>query len=90
MADDRLLRARDRLEQRVGDDPGVSLIDVGVHPDAPERRPVQLAVRVHVRSPDDIARLRAEGIEDAVEGVPVVLIRGDYRLEEGPRGHGER
>jgi hypothetical protein len=90
MADDLLLRVREQVEHRLGGDPGVSLIDVGVHPGAPERQSAQIAVRVHVRSPHDVARLRAQGIEETIEGVPVVLIMGEYRLEEDPHGQVER
>jgi hypothetical protein len=80
---DALVRVRDEVERRVGSDPAVSLIDVGVDPER-ERDTTRLAVRIHVRTYDDLARLRAEQIPGYIEGVPVVLTIGDYRLEEPP------
>jgi hypothetical protein len=79
---DALARVRDEVERRVGSDPAVSLIDVGVDPE--RERDTTLAVRIHVRTYDDLARLRAEQIPGYIEGVPVVLTIGDYRLEQPP------
>jgi hypothetical protein len=80
---DALVRVRDEVERRVGSDPAVSLIDVGVDPEH-ESDTTRLAVRIHVRSNDALARLRAEQIPGSIDGVPVVLMVGDYRLEQPP------
>jgi hypothetical protein len=80
---DALARVRDKVERRVGSDPAVSLIDVGVDP-LRERDTTRLAVRIHVRTYDDLARLRGEQIPAYIDGVPVVLTIGDYRLEQPP------
>jgi hypothetical protein len=79
---DALARVRDEVERRVGSDPAVSLIDVGVDPEH-ERDTTRLAVRIHARTDDDLARL-SEQIPGYIEGVPVVLMIGDYWLEEPP------
>jgi hypothetical protein len=80
---DALARVRDEVERRVGSDPAVSLIDIGVNPER-EGDTTRLAVRIHVRTYDDLARLRAEQIPGYIEGVPVVLTIGDYKLEQPP------
>lgn len=62
--------ARDRLASVLMDDPEVTLVDIGKH-----GSPARTFVRVHVHgnvSPD---------VPETVDGVPVVVVRGDYYLE---------
>ena len=73
------MRIRDQIEAQVASDPAVTMVDIGA---AAEGGP---AIRVHVRSPEDAARLRREGLPSSVEGVPVALVVGEYRLQ-GPPG----
>ena len=69
---------RDEIERRVGSDPGVAMVDLGAIAGGP-------AIRVHVRSQEDAARLRREGLPASVKGLPILLVVGDYGLE-GPAG----
>lgn len=71
---DDALRIRDEIERRIGSDPAVALIDVAGGP----------AIRVHVRSAEDVTRLRREGLPASVGGIPVDLVVADYGLEEPP------
>ncbi len=71
-------RIRDEIERRVGSDPAVAIVDIGAAVAG------AAAIRVHVRSRGDAARLRREGLPASVQGLPVVLVVGDYELEEPP------
>jgi hypothetical protein len=64
-------RARDRLLALVGDDPGVRMVDIGLDEDAET-----LVLRVHLDPAADAPAVPAE-----VDGVPVRLLRADYRPE---------
>lgn len=68
----RAAAARDRLVQTLGSHPAVSLIDIGLFGPASN----EVFVRVHLR-----ARIVPPPIPGAVDGVPVFVLRGDYRLE---------
>ena len=75
-------RARDKLAAQVLFHPNVSLVDIGEDPDGVIMTPV---LRVHVRSID----VSGPDIPNEVDGIPVRVIRGDYRPatqpEEWPR-----
>lgn len=66
-------RARDKLEQLIGNNPAVSMIDIGRDEAGQSDTPV---LRVHVRS-----GFAGAGVPDDVDGIPVRVIPGDYQLE---------
>ena len=66
-------QARDKLAAQILSHPNVSLIDIGEDPDGVISTPV---LRVHVRSMD----VSGLDIPNEVDGIPVRVIRGDYRL----------
>lgn len=68
----RARRARDRLAGQVTDHADVSLVDIGLH--GSSSTPV---LRVHVRG-EEPPRL---SIPESVEGIPVRVVRGEYRPE---------
>ncbi len=74
--------ARDKLAAQVLFHPNVSMVDIGEDPDGVISAPV---LRVHVRSSD----MSGLDIPNDVDGIPVRIIRGDYRPatqpEERPR-----
>ena len=65
-------QARDKLAAQILSHPNVSMIDIGEDPDGVISTPV---LRVHVRS-SDVSGL---DIPNDVDGIPVRVIRGDYR-----------
>jgi hypothetical protein len=65
-------QARDKLAAQVLIHPNVSLVDIGEDPDGVINTPV---LRVHVRSFD----VPGPDIPNEVDGIPVRVIRGDYR-----------
>lgn len=65
-------KARDQLAAQLLSHPNVSMIDIGEDPDSVINTPV---LRVHVRS-SDVSGL---DIPEYVDGIPVRVIRGDYR-----------
>ena len=65
-------QARDKLAAQILSHPNVSMIDIGEDPDGVITTPV---LRVHVRS-SDVSGL---DIPNEVDGIPVRVIRGDYR-----------
>jgi hypothetical protein len=67
-------QARDQLAAQILNHPNVSMIDIGEDPDGVIRTPV---LRVHVRSAD----VSGPHIPRDIDGIPVRVIRGDYRLE---------
>ncbi len=88
---ERVRRARDQLAAQLLNQPGVSLVDIGYDPEAhnPEpqaqdqasqehRSPPAVVVRVHLRhtaAAEDLA------IPAEIDGIPVRVLSGDYRLE---------
>jgi hypothetical protein len=68
-------RARDKLAQLVGDDPAISLIDIGKDETRESDSPV---LRVHVRT----GTTPSLDIPDNVNGIPVRVISGGYELEQ--------
>ncbi len=74
---DKARRARDQLAQQLSQQPGVSLIDIGFDPES-TADPKPVVVRVHLRRLSDQAAL---GIPAEIDGVPVRVVQGDYRLE---------
>ncbi len=70
----RARRARDKLAAQVLSHPNVSLIDIGKDDTGVSDTPV---LRVHVRQ-GDVPSLK---VPEEVDGIPVRVIRGDYRLE---------
>jgi hypothetical protein len=73
---DALRLAREKVAAQIGDHPEISLIDIGLDPQAPEEveHPV---VRVHVRRQWDPKKVP---IPEHVDGIRVVVVAGDYRL----------
>jgi len=76
-------RAVEHLRELIGDDPAVTLVDVGTDPsDAPGAGDAVL--RVHVRAAADIERLqRRGGLPAEVDGLRVVAMVARYDLDEG-------
>lgn len=71
--------AREELTRRFIDHPAISLIEIGLEPaieagQAGDR----LEIRIHVRQPD---AWRAPALPDEMNGIPIRVIAGDYRLE---------
>ena len=62
-------RARDQLAARLGDEPGLHMVDIGLDVDGQT-----VVLRVHLTPDATIPRLPAE-----VAGLPVRIVRGDYR-----------
>jgi hypothetical protein len=71
---ERARRARDQLAAQYLSHPDVTLIDIGLDPQHRSSMPV---LRIHVRRTD--TSLPAS-IDD-VEGIPVRIIYGNYRLQ---------
>lgn len=70
----RARQARDKLAAQVLNHPNVSLVDIG---DEPTGAGKSLVLRVHIRQGD----LSGLDLPDAVDGIPVRVIRGDYKLQ---------
>ncbi len=70
----RARQARDKLAAQVSGNPNVSLVDIGLDPNATSRTPV---LRVHVRQGD----LSGLGISNSVDGIPVRVVQGEYKLQ---------
>lgn len=76
-----LERARDKLVAKYIYDPDVTLIDIG-YPLADDQETKALVLRIHVQS-----RWMASSPEqrtnfpEEVDGIPVIVMSGDYRLE---------
>jgi hypothetical protein len=74
-------RARDRLVDQFLDHPDVSLIDIGYPPERDEGTE-EIVLRIHVRerwtkaTPDQ--RL---AFPEEMDGIPVIVMLGDYRLD---------
>ena len=66
--------ARDKLVAQVLHHPNVSLVDIGEDPTGQSQTPV---LRVHIRQPN----MPVPTIPDAIDDIPVHVIRGDYRLQ---------
>ena len=74
---ERVKRVRERLSEQYRQDPSISLIDIGSElPEGGGRR--RLMIRVHLRTAANRAKL---DLPPEIEGVPIRVIRGDYRLE---------
>ena len=77
----KLERARDKLVAEHIYHPDVTFIDIG-YPLADDRETKELVLRIHVRSrwmksnPDQRGSFPEE-----VDGIPVIVMSGDYRLE---------
>ena len=70
-------KARDKLSLELFGQPQISLIDIGYDP-KDQSGSGQLFLRVHVRYSTDIEKL---AIPAEVDGIPVITIIADYRLE---------
>ena len=70
-------RARDKLAALILNHPAISLIDIGKDDTGASDTPV---LRVHVRQ-GDVSGLN---IPRDVDGIPVRVVRGDYRPENSP------
>ncbi len=70
----RARQARDKLAAQVSGNPNVSLIDIGLDPDATSKTPV---LRVHVRQ----GGLSELGLSNSIDGLPVRAGQGEYKLQ---------
>ena len=73
---ERARRGRDRLAARYLSHPDVTLIDIGLDPQHRSSMPV---LRIHVRRTDT----SLPEVLDDVEGIPVLIIYGNYQLQSG-------
>jgi|WetSurMetagenome_2_1015567.scaffolds.fasta_scaffold1268530_1 hypothetical protein len=73
---DALQLTREKLATQIGNHLEISLIDIGLDPQAPEEveHPV---IRVHVRRQWTQKRVP---IPEEIDGIRVVVLPGDYRL----------
>jgi hypothetical protein len=77
----RLRQAREKLATQFREHPDVSLIDVGTQ-GSPEDFPENAVLRIHVRAswvktdPEHRTVFPTQ-----VDGIPVIVMSGDYRLE---------
>jgi hypothetical protein len=79
---DRLRAARDRLSEQLIGHAGIGLIDIGLARVRDQPAPL-VALRVHVsRRWADEHSLEQAGFPKEIDGVPVVIMIGDYRPEE--------
>ncbi len=69
-------KAREALVRQLLPNPDISLIDIGYDPEESGSR--RLVLRVHTRRALDAPAL---GIPEEVDGIPVRVLAGDYRLE---------
>jgi len=82
-------RARDKLVDQFLDHPDVSLIDIGYAP-KPDTKTEEITLRIHVRGrwmeamPD-----KRIAFPDQVDGIPVIVIPGDYQLDTNSSGADE-
>jgi hypothetical protein len=70
-------RARDKLVDQILDHPEVSLIDIGYDLENPGT-PKRIVLRVHLRQ---AAAKQTLGLPEEIDGIPVHVMTGDYRLE---------
>jgi hypothetical protein len=78
----RARRAQDKLVAQFLDHPDVSLIDIG-YAEEGEQRTDTLAIRIHVRdSWFNASPEKRVNFPDAVDDISVVVIRGDYGLQD--------
>ena len=70
-------RARDQLIEQLFNRPEVTLIDIGFEGEK-NKLAEQLVLRVHVRQAVD---KQALGLPDEINGLPVRLVVGEYRLQ---------
>jgi hypothetical protein len=78
----RARRAQEKLVEQVIDHPDVTLVDIGYDLENPAS-PEHIVLRAHVRRPVTKSAL---GLPDEIDGIPVVLIAGDYQEESGASG----
>jgi hypothetical protein len=79
---ERARRALDKLVDQFLDHPDVSLIDVGYAPAEQGESSEEVVLRIHVGERWLKARPEERVVfPERVEGIPVVVIPGDYRLE---------
>lgn len=77
-----LLAAQRKLIAQFGNHPDVSMIDIGLDTSS-EQLPQRVVLRIHVRrrwmnAPTD----RRVAFPTEIDGIPVIVIPGDYRPEE--------
>jgi hypothetical protein len=78
----RARRVRDKLVEQFIDHPDVSLIDIGYAPAEQGEHTEEVVLRIHVREhwlkakPEDRA-----AFPEQVDGIPVIVMPGDYRPE---------
>jgi hypothetical protein len=72
MSRPRWVQVRDQLADRLGDEPGCRLVDIGLDEDG-----VTVVVRVHLTPGASLS----QQLPDEVAGLPVRVIRGDYRTQ---------
>ena len=75
----RARRARQQLVAQFMHHPAIRLIDIGLDPQKASDTPV---LRVHI----DRGQLAPSELPNAVDGIPVRAIEGDYHVEGDPAG----
>jgi hypothetical protein len=70
-------QAREKLSLQLSGQPEVSLVDLGLNPNDPAGSE-EIFLRVHLRHAAEIHRL---DLPLEVDGLPVIVIIADYRLE---------
>lgn len=79
----RIRQAQDKLVDQFIHHPDVSLIDIGYAPEHKEM-PKEVVLRIHVRERWMKAKPEERvAFPDQVDGIPVIVMPGDYRLETG-------
>ena len=73
----RAYKARDKLVEQFLEHPEVTLIDISSELEKGKSEE-RIVLRVHVRQP---AAKQALGLPEEIDGIPVRVMTGDYRLE---------
>ena len=86
---EKVRRAKQKLVDRFLDHPDVSLIDIGYAPE-PDNKTDEMVLRIHLRESHKKI-VPAEGCDfpELVDGFHVIVIPGDYRLDNEDPGVGE-
>jgi hypothetical protein len=80
----RARRARDKLADQYLEHPQVSLIDIGNAPAEQRKSSEEVVLRVHVReSWLEVKPEERVTFPEQIDGIPIIVIPGDYRLESG-------
>lgn len=86
---EKIRRAQKKIEDQFLNHLDVSLIDISYAPN-PQTKMEEIILRIHVRERwmEAMPEERV-AFPDQVDGIPVIVIPGDYRLENDGPGAGE-